>query len=70
MKAVLIFTVTLITFSGFSLSNKVNQSPPDVIERQGDTAKIQCSHNAAGCYENNSHLLCSLRGICQTGIIK
>ncbi len=72
MKAVLIFTVTLISFSGkalyafmqsnltshfcfvkyvntlftgFSLSNKVNQSPPDVIERQGETAKIQCLHS-------------------------
>ncbi|KTG40909.1 hypothetical protein cypCar_00033557 [Cyprinus carpio] len=45
MKSVIIFTVMLISFSGFSHSNKVNQSPPDVIERQGETAKIQCLHS-------------------------
>ncbi len=34
-------------FTGFSLSNKVDQSPPDVIERQGETAKIQCFKQCA-----------------------
>uniref|UniRef100_A0A673HE51 Ig-like domain-containing protein n=1 Tax=Sinocyclocheilus rhinocerous TaxID=307959 RepID=A0A673HE51_9TELE len=29
----------------FSLSNKVDQTPSDVIETQGETAKIQCLHS-------------------------
>ncbi len=32
-------------FTGFSLSNKVKQSPPDVIKRQGESAEIQCLHS-------------------------
>ncbi len=73
MKAVIIFIVTLISFSGkalyafmqsdssfsfflfrykyvtllftgFSLSNKVDQSPADVIQKPGESAKIQCLH--------------------------
>ncbi|XP_073682686.1 M1-specific T cell receptor beta chain [Garra rufa] len=44
MKAVIIFTVTLISFSDFTHSYKVDQSPPDVIQKPGESAKIQCSH--------------------------
>lgn len=32
-------------FTGFSLCNKVNQYPADVIENPGKSVKIQCKHN-------------------------
>uniref|UniRef100_A0A8C1T1C9 Ig-like domain-containing protein n=1 Tax=Cyprinus carpio TaxID=7962 RepID=A0A8C1T1C9_CYPCA len=29
----------------FSHSNKVNQSPPDIIKKQGESAEIRCLHS-------------------------
>ncbi|KAL1258056.1 hypothetical protein QQF64_011300 [Cirrhinus molitorella] len=47
MRVIIIITVTLITFSGFSYSNKVDQSPSEIIRRPGESAKIQCLHREA-----------------------
>jgi len=32
-------------FTGFSHSNKVDQSPPDVIRKPEETARLQCLHS-------------------------
>ncbi|XDV43640.1 hypothetical protein PO909_012084, partial [Leuciscus waleckii] len=53
MRVVIIVTVTLITFSGFSHSNKVDQSPPDVIHRPGDSANIRCQHSVTSYNQIN-----------------
>ncbi|RXN11371.1 TCR beta variable [Labeo rohita] len=53
MRVVIIITVTLITFSGFSHSNKVDQSPSDLIRRPGESAKIQCLHSVSGYNQIN-----------------
>ncbi|KAK2878621.1 hypothetical protein Q8A67_019412 [Cirrhinus molitorella] len=64
MKALIIFTVTLISFSDFSHSNKVDQSPPDVILKPEESAKIQCSHRITSClicekvHQSPSDVLC------------
>uniref|UniRef100_A0A8C1Z3K5 Ig-like domain-containing protein n=1 Tax=Cyprinus carpio TaxID=7962 RepID=A0A8C1Z3K5_CYPCA len=39
--------------TGSSHSNTVDQSPPDVIKKQGESAEIQCSHNVPGYNQIN-----------------
>jgi len=40
-------------FTGFSHSNKVDQSPPDVIKRPGESAKIRCQHSVTNYNQIN-----------------
>ncbi|KAI7804513.1 TCR beta variable region [Triplophysa rosa] len=53
MRFVIIITVTMINLLGYSLCNKVDQSPADEIKIPGESVKIQCKHSVANYNQIN-----------------
>ncbi len=46
----------ILLFTGFSLSYKVKQSPPDIIKKHGESAEIRCLHSVPSYNQINWYI--------------